>query len=122
MADPDTSRFMRGGRYALALHLHEATGLPLMGLYDEVGALHHAFVADFDEEVAYDARGSTDLDQVQWHRGRECAGQEMREAAAEEVRTYADEHDPAHVSDLDEHIAATKGLRDIMPATGPVFR
>ena len=112
---------MRGGCYALALHLHEATGLPLMGLYDEVGTLHHAFVADFDQEVAYDARGATDLDGVQLYHGRECAGQLMREATVEDVRAYADEHDPAHISDLEEHIA-TKALRDIMPATGPVFR
>jgi hypothetical protein len=50
-------RYLRGGCYALAHEAARISGLPLMGLRDASGAVHHAFVADPDTGSAWDVRG-----------------------------------------------------------------
>lgn len=50
-------RYLRGGCYALAHEAARISGLPLMGLRDASGALHHAFVADPEAGTAWDVRG-----------------------------------------------------------------
>lgn len=50
-------RYLRGGCYALAHEAARISGLPLMGLRDAGGAVHHAFVADPGSGEAWDIRG-----------------------------------------------------------------
>jgi hypothetical protein len=71
-----------GGRcWDMALALRDLTGLPLMGLFDDVGCCHHAFVWDESRKVGLDARGALPLDALR----RGCRGQEMRPVSDGEV-------------------------------------
>lgn len=80
------SWYMRGGCYQFALYLHEVTGLPLYGLVDDAGALHHAFVVR--DHTAIDARGEVPLDKVHVYKGRSSAGTKMISVDKEEVEQY----------------------------------
>lgn len=73
----DEAEFMRGGCFALALHLHRKTGLPLYGLADTAGHFHHAFVLDGDH--ALDARGRVPLALIRLYKSRVCAGERLQE-------------------------------------------
>jgi len=100
--------FMKGGCYQFALFLHELTGLPLYGLVDEAGALHHAFVVNGD--TAIDSRGEMALQSVATYRGRESAGTVIVPVEKSEVEEYhngtltEDEFDEcmAYASDHDQ--------------------
>jgi len=78
--------YMKGGCYQFALYLHEALGLPLYGLVDDIGALHHAFVVQGD--TAIDARGEIPLDQVAVYKGRHGAGTRVIPVDKAEVEEY----------------------------------
>lgn len=73
-AMPTEGDLMASGCYGLAIVLHEKTGLPLWGLFDDKGACHHAFVYDADTDIAYDARGGLSLSDVMSYRGEPCRG------------------------------------------------
>ena len=55
-------RYLRGGCFALAHEAARLSGLPLMGLRDRAGAVHHAFVADAGE--AWDIRGKIPISRI----------------------------------------------------------
>jgi hypothetical protein len=78
--------YMKGGCYQFALYLHEALGLPLYGLVDDIGALHHAFVVQGD--TAIDARGEVPLDQVALYKGSPGAGTRVIPVDKAEVEEY----------------------------------
>jgi hypothetical protein len=80
------SWYMKGGCYQFALYLHEVTGLPLYGLVDDAGALHHAFVVK--DQTAIDARGEVALDKVHLYKGRPSAGTKMISVDKDEVEEY----------------------------------
>lgn len=48
----------------MAVVLHDLTGLPVYGLEDSHGELHHVFVYDEDTEVATDSRGTETLEKM----------------------------------------------------------
>ena len=58
------TRYLRGGCWILAIELSKKTKLPLWGIRDERGDLHHAFVADEENQTAIDIRGSMPLHNV----------------------------------------------------------
>jgi hypothetical protein len=57
-------RYLRGGCFALAQEMHRLSGLPLFGLRDDEGGLHHAFAADPETGIGWDIRGSMPLDRI----------------------------------------------------------
>lgn len=57
-------RYLRGGCFALAREAARISGLPLMGLRDAEGAVHHAFVADPGTGIAWDIRGALPIGSV----------------------------------------------------------
>ena len=48
--------YFRGDCWLFAQVLHDLTGFPIFGLYDNNGEVHHAFVLK-DKDTAIDARG-----------------------------------------------------------------
>lgn len=48
--------FRRGDCSILAVAIHDVTRLPLWGLFDEEGSLHHVFVSDGDVVIDYDGK------------------------------------------------------------------
>lgn len=82
------SDLMRGGCFAMALWLHRKTELPLYGLFDEAGDMHHALVLDEAEDVFYDARGRVQRNLVGFSNGRRSAGTILREATVAEVQAF----------------------------------
>lgn len=63
--DPaDYLDFMRGDCALFAQALADRTDLPLWGVFDAVGDLHHVFVYDTDTDTATDYRGQRPLDTV----------------------------------------------------------
>lgn len=86
----DANDFLRGGCYALALWLHRKTELPLYGLFDDHGEMHHALVGDHEGETFHDARGRVPVACVRTIRGRRCAGEHLREVSVEEVEATRD--------------------------------
>lgn len=79
--------YMKGGCYQFALYLHEVTKLPLFGLADEQGAIHHAFVMDGDSAI--DARGEMSVEHMMRYQGRQSAGTVVTPATVEEITEYA---------------------------------
>ena len=57
-------RYLRGGCFALAHEAARISGLPLMGLRDTDGAVHHAFVADPGTGTSWDIRGALPIARV----------------------------------------------------------
>lgn len=82
----DASDFLRGGCYALAAWLHLKTELPIYGLFDDHGLMHHAMVGDHDGQALYDARGKVSADWAHMIRGRRCMGTNLREATLQDLR------------------------------------
>ena len=80
--------YMKGGCYQFALFMHDVTGLPLYGLVDDSGALHHAFVVNGD--TAIDARGEVSLGAVANYKGRRSAGEKITQIDKTEVEEYSD--------------------------------
>jgi len=78
--------YMKGGCYQFALFLCELGHLPLYGLVDESGALHHAFVVD--GKTAIDARGETSMDSIAIYKGRKSAGVKIVPVDKSEVEDY----------------------------------
>lgn len=78
--------FLRGGCYALAAWLHLKTELPIYGLFDDGGLMHHAMVGDHDGQVLYDARGKVTAEWAYMIRGHRCMGTNLREATLQDLR------------------------------------
>jgi hypothetical protein len=57
-------RYLRGGCFALAREMHRVTGLPLFGLRDAAGDLHHALVGDPAAGTFWDIRGEIPRERV----------------------------------------------------------
>lgn len=93
--------YMKGGCYQFALFLNSLTGLPLYGLVDESGALHHAFVVN--GETAIDARGESSLDSIAIYKGRKSAGVKIVPVDRSEVEEY--NHGPLTDEEFDECIS-----------------
>lgn len=51
------ARYMRGSCHLLAYAVAKATGLPLRGMFDADGDMHHVFVYDPERDLAIDIRG-----------------------------------------------------------------
>jgi hypothetical protein len=81
--------FMNGGCYAFAMALHQATGLPIHGLYaDDPESPHHAFVVDPTSGAYYDARGPHgSVAMLRSYRGRQAAGWDVRPIAHDLLRS-----------------------------------
>ena len=56
--------FLRGGCFEFAKVLAQKTRLPIWGAFDDRGDLHHAFVFDQANGMAYDIRGEMPLHDV----------------------------------------------------------
>jgi hypothetical protein len=84
-------QYMRGSCFALALYLADRSDFTLFGLFDEAGAMHHAFVANPETGTAFDGRGRTSMSGVLRFRGLPCAGQQVRPVERALVATYAEE-------------------------------
>lgn len=80
------SDYLRGGCYALAAWLHLKTDLPIYGLFDDDGLMHHAMVGDHDGQTLYDARGRISPEWAFMIRGRRCMGTNLREATLQDLR------------------------------------
>lgn len=68
------TRYLRGGCFVLAGEMHRRTGLPLLGLRDGAGRLHHAVVADPEPGFGWDIRGRVPLDRA----GDGCSVKDLR--------------------------------------------
>lgn len=90
--------FLRGGCYALAAWLHLKTELPIFGLFDDGGLMHHAMVGDHDGTALYDARGKVSPDWAFIIRGHRCMGTNLRETTLQDLK------------DMQELVTATGGI------------
>lgn len=120
----DANDFLKGGCYALALWLHRKTELPLYGLFDDQGLMHHAMVGDHDGKVMYDARGRVSADWAHMMRGRACAGRNLRETNVEDLEDMCEMARQFHgIDPSDRQVAGfvrkTDDLLEIVEA-GPV--
>lgn len=87
------TRYMRGKCWSLAIELARHTGLPLWGLVDARGDIHHAFVADSDKRVAFDIRGEVHLSHVNAGAVAICKPVCLNEEQTEFVQQMADPND-----------------------------
>lgn len=120
----DANDYLKGGCYALALWLHRKTELPLYGLFDDQGRMHHALVGDHDGQTLYDARGRVTAEWAFMQRGRPCAGRNLRETIAEDVEDMCEMARHFHrIDPSDRQVAAfvrkIAPLRELAEA-GPV--
>ncbi|MCE6958352.1 hypothetical protein LAZ40_04685 [Cereibacter sphaeroides] len=69
-------RYLTGGCFAFAHELAKVTRLPIWGMWDGAGDLHHAFVADPDAGLGHDIRGTLPLDRL--HAGSRVKGSEVQ--------------------------------------------
>lgn len=101
--------FMKGGCFALAKHLHEKTGLPLYGLVDDSGYIHHAFVKK--DDFGIDIRGKVPLDRIHIFKGRESAGKEIKPISMNELEKNIKLTDPVSTRKLN---TAFNSLKDVL--------
>lgn len=94
----DQGLCMTGGCFALALALHKRSRLPIYGLYDNGGNIHHAFVKDGDYGI--DARGRVPIRDIRFYRGRPSAGQHIRPVTQRELERLSRLVDPVNMAVL----------------------
>jgi hypothetical protein len=113
---PTESDLMRGGCFALALHLHRRTSLQPWGLMDEEGECHHAFVADASAEYAYDARGKVLFHHVKLYKGRPSRGKVAAPLTGEELERLAGSPcvDRYSARTLDAYARRVPGLHEVI--------
>lgn len=75
------NKWMRGMCWDVAIVLSQELGLPMMGLYDQHGSCHHAFVLDAENDIAIDARGRIPLQSVKLN----CTGQDIRPLLLQDI-------------------------------------
>ena len=117
MSDNNEREYMSGGCFALALYLHEKTGLPLLSLADDDGHVHHACVSIPDGRFA-DARGILpDLYSLIRYKGRLCAGQHPETIEYDELKRMAIEQNMLNYSPqaLNAFVRKTRALNELMP-------
>lgn len=85
-------RYLRGGCFTLAYEAARISGLPLMGLRDETGAVHHAFVADPETGEAWDIRGRCPVSRIS--AGCAMKTSEITPLPSEEVLSLLGHPDP----------------------------
>ena len=85
--------FKRGDCSLLANVISDELGLPIYGVFDEEGIMHHVFVYDPDVDEAIDCRGRMPVEDVfQEVRGRNLIYREVTEQEIEDTfGTYGDE-------------------------------
>lgn len=106
--------FLRGGCYALAIWLHQRTGLQLVGLYDEDGTLHHAMVANDAADMVYDARGAVPVQVASLLRGRRCAGTILKPASTADVMKLASVCEPVSQRAISAFVRKVPGLSALL--------
>ncbi len=87
----DVGHLMRGGCMIFALHLHKRSRLPLFGLMDENGRIHHAGVGEAGAELLFDGRGKSYRDDFAYWRGQPCAGDRLEAVTAAEIKAVLNE-------------------------------
>lgn len=106
-------RYLRGGCFALAREAARISGLPLMGLRDAAGAVHHAFVADPDTGEAWDIRGRLPISRIS--EGSAAGSPQIAPLSSEELLSLLGAPDP-YAQD-----AAARAVRaHLQPAGLPV--
>ncbi len=112
----ELGNLMRGGCMTFALHLHRRSRLPLFGLFDESGRLHHAGVGEESASVLYDGRGPVPIDLFHFWRGIPCAGDRLEVISPDDVKAaLAEDHLPVYSRQAMDAYMMRTGLFTQMP-------
>lgn len=115
------NRYLRGNCHILAKALSRETKLPLWGMFDPAGNLHHVFVLDEAHGRAIDVRGAMPLPEVS--QGSSASeGAEMRAVTWDEVLASYFKPSPKEMADANALSRRIVDRINGVPEVGPPER